>query len=140
MIEHLRTPTGWDPHHALYYRRWYQEGPEGPKMWRASSAMIVPMRDRRNRDDPLDDHQKLHDNVPPLNPIASETLAGYALHICDDLVEDKNKYTRLEAFTIVQNEMVNLSKKRSRLTLGKEAARFAKFFEQQLEYMIELPH
>lgn|GEM_PF-6582041 len=93
--------------------------------------MIVPMD--------IDKHAKLHRNVPPEEPVPSEALAGYALRICDELEHDEGTATHYEAFTIVRDELHELHKKRRRRDIGKEAMRFVSFFDDQLEYMSEIP-
>lgn len=130
MIEQLNLPKGWDKHHTLYYRRWYQARPT-TKDWREHPAMIVPMERAK--------HATLHANVPPENPIASDALAGYALRICDELEEGEGEVTPYESFTIVRDELYTLQKRRRRREIGKEAVYFVKFFDDQLEYMREVP-
>lgn len=96
--------------------------------------MIVPMS--------IAKHAELHANVPPEQPITSDVLAGYMLHVCDELDRDKDEFTPLEAFTIVRDEVEALGKMKRRLStrsLGKEALRFVDFFDCQLDYMSEVP-
>lgn len=94
--------------------------------------MIVPMRRVRSQDE----HQRLHNNVPPEAP-PNEALAGYALRLCDELEQDE--MTPLQAFSIVRDELHELTIKRSKRDLGREAVRFVRFFDLQLEHMQEVP-
>ena len=131
MIEDLKLPRGWDFHHTLYYRRWYKST-EHTNDWRESLAMIVPMRRIKNQDE----HQKLHNNVEP-EELPSELLAGYAIGVCDRLAREE--MTRLEAFKTMRDELHDLSKSRSKRALGREAVRFVRYFDLQLEHMCEVP-
>ena len=131
MIEQPKLPTGWDYHHTLYYRRWYKS--RGlTSDWRESQAMIVPMRRARTQDD----HQKLHNTVKP-EVLPSDALAGYALRLCEEL--EQEDITPLQAFSTVRDELHDLSIRRSKRDLGREAVHFVRFFDLQLEHMQEVP-
>lgn len=130
MIEQVPLPKGWNKHHTLYYRKWYQAR-QATADWRESPVMIVPMN--------INKHAELHRNVPPEEPLPSDALAGYALHICDELEDDEGKATHYEAFTIVRDELHELHKKHRRRNIGKDALRFVEFFDDQLVYMDEIP-
>lgn len=131
MIEQIKLPTGWDYHHTLYSRRAYKS--RGlTSDWRESPAMIIPMRRMRTRND----HQGLHNNVPP-EPLPSDALAGYALRICEEL--EQEEITALQAFSLVRDELHDLSIRRSRREIGHEATRFVRFFDLQRRYMCEIP-
>ncbi len=130
MIEQVPIPKGWNKHHTLYYRRWYKSR-QITNDWRESPVMIVPMD--------IHKHAELHENVPPEDPTPSDALAGYALHVCDELKDGQGEVTHYEAFSIVRDELHDLHKKRPRRDIGKEALRFVKFFDDQLCYMSEIP-
>lgn len=131
MIEQPKLPTGWDYHHTLYYRRSYKSG-ELTSDWRESPAMIVPMSRTRN----ANHHQRLHNSVLP-ESLPSDALAGYALRVCEEL--EQEAITPLQAFATVRDELYELSIRRSRRELGKEAVRFVRFFDLQLNHMQEIP-
>lgn len=133
MIIQEPVPQGWNKHHTLYYRRWYNLK-ETTRAWRNSEPMIVPVEISR--------HNALHDAVPPITPIPSDALAGYALHICHDIIEDRDQFSRYEAFNVVRNELEDMAKRRRRLevrSMGEEALRLVDFFDEQLDYMCEDP-
>lgn len=130
MIEQVSLPDGWNRHHTLYYRRWYQSRPT-TNDWRENEAMIVPMN--------MSKHAELHWGVPPEEILPSDALVGYALRICDEISEDEEEFSRLESFTIVRNELKDIRKKRGRRVLGNEALKFVDFFDCQLDYMKALP-
>lgn len=130
MIEQAPLPKDWDKHHTLYYRKWYLSKPL-TKAWRESTAMIVPID--------IPKHAELHANVFPEETLPGDALAGYALHICDELEKNTKVVSRFEAFNFVKDELHGLYKKRRRLDLGKEALEFVRFFDKQLEFMSEIP-
>lgn len=96
--------------------------------------MIVPMS--------VPKHDLLHRNVPPEEVLPSDALAGYMLHVCDELDRNQTEFTHFEAFTAVRNELDVLGRTKRRIssrTLGNEALRFVDFFDHQLTYMSEVP-
>lgn len=132
MLEQPKPPAGWNRHHTLYYRRWYQVGNRDLAKWRGNSVMIVPMD--------IDEHAELHRRVRPIQPTDSNELVKYALETCADIErEDSASYTHLEAFTEVRDELYELYKKHIAEQLGREALRYVKFFDRQLQFMDEMP-
>lgn len=133
MIIQVASPSGWNKHHTLYYRRWYQSK-EATRAWRAHEAMIVPVE--------LNRHNQLHFDVPPISPVVSDGLASYALRICHDIDVDSAAYTHYEAFNVVRDELESVARNRRRLRMremGAEALRMVDFFDDQLDYISEDP-
>jgi hypothetical protein len=127
MIEKIALPEGANRHHTLYFKSDY-DSRQLTRLWREHRAMIVPMMRYK--------HKQLHNDVIPDGELPSDALVGYALNSCYQ-IEDED-LTRLEGFTIIRNDIYDLSKRRP-ITLGMEALKFCKFFDQQLEYMSEIP-
>lgn len=145
MIRDLPLPEGWNRQHTLYYRNWYKPGTT-QKLWHDSAAMIVPIRIGR--------HIMLHrhilpggvlpgelskSNIAPAGILPSESLSGYGLALNDDLETDSQGYTHYQAFVLVCDSLRSLAQTRNRRSLAREAGRMVDFFDDQMEYLEELP-
>ena len=125
-----RKLPGADNHHTLYYRRHYLSL-EHTKKWRNHPVMIVPLY--------LDDHMRLHNNVPPVEDLPSTNLAHYALYRCALIQTSDQEMSDVEAFANLRDDLDLYFRRNRGSEMGKEALKFAQQFTNQLAYMREVP-